>query len=58
MVCAYPDRFTTPFATGVLRKKGEALIDLPAETETITGIWLFFRAPKGEAYSWDQWFRI
>ncbi len=58
MVCAYPDRFTQPIATGVLRKMGKALIDLPADPETITDIWLFFRDSKGEAYSGDQWFGI
>lgn len=58
MVCAYPDRFTQLIATGVLRRTGAALIDLPANPETITDIWLFFRAPKNEAYSWDQWFGI
>jgi hypothetical protein len=58
MVCAYPDRFTKPIATGVLRKKGSALIDLPEGAEAIKGIWLFFRGYKGAAYSWDQWFGI
>jgi hypothetical protein len=58
MVCAYPERFTQPIATGVIRKKGAALIDLPAEPETITDIWLFFRDSKGEAYTWDQCFGI
>jgi hypothetical protein len=58
MVCAYPDSFTQPIATGVLRRQSDALIDLPAEPDTITDIWLFFRDSKGEAYSWDQWFGI
>jgi hypothetical protein len=58
MVCGYPDRFTMPIATGVLRKSGSALIDLPEGSETITGIWLFFRGNKGEAYSGDQWFGL
>ncbi len=58
MVCAYPDRFTSPIATGVLRRAGEALISLPDQPESINAVWLFFRALKGEAYSWDQWFGI
>lgn len=58
MVCAYPDRFTKPIATGVLRKSGSALIDLPEGAEMITGIWLFFKGYKGEAYSGDQWFTV
>jgi hypothetical protein len=58
MVAGYPDHFTTPIATGVLRKKGEALIDLPEDYENITGIWLFFRANKKDGYSGDQYFGI
>jgi hypothetical protein len=58
MVCAYPDHFTQPIATGVLRKKGEALIDLPSDYESITAIWLFFRAYKKDGYSGDQYFGI
>ena len=38
MVCSYPDHFTQPIATGVLRKRGEAVIDLPENPENITGI--------------------
>jgi hypothetical protein len=58
VVCAYPDRFTDPVATGALRKTGSALIDLPANPENITGIWLFFRAYKKDGYSGDQYFGI
>jgi hypothetical protein len=58
MVCAYPDRFTTPIATGALRKRSEALVNLPADAESITGIWLFFRANKEEGYSGDQYFGL
>jgi hypothetical protein len=58
MVCAYPDRFTDPAATGILRKTGSALIDLPANPENITGIWLFFRSYKKDGYSGDQYFGI
>ena len=58
MVAGYADYFTVPIATGVQRKKGETLIDLPADPENITGIWLFFRAHKKDGYSWDQYFGI
>lgn len=58
MVCGYPDHFTDPIATGIIRNAGESLIDLPAEPESISGIWLFFRAYKQDAYSWDQYFGI
>jgi hypothetical protein len=58
MVAGFPDHFTAPIATGVLRKKGEALIDLPEDNSTIGGIWLFFRAYKKDGYSGDQYFGI
>jgi hypothetical protein len=50
--------FKEPIATGVMRKTGEALIDLPADYENIEGIWLFFRAYKKDGYSGDQYFGI
>jgi len=58
MVLGFPDHFTAPIATGVLRKAGEALIDMPEENENIGGIWLFFRAYKKDGYSGDQYFGI
>jgi len=58
MVCAYPDRFTQPIATGALRKSETSLIDLPGNPENITGIWLFFRAYKKDSYSPDQCFGL
>lgn len=58
LVAGTTDHFTAPIATGVYRKKGEAVIDLPADYFTITGIWLFFRAYKKDGYSWDQYFGI
>ena len=58
MVAGFADHFSAPIATGVLRKRGEAVIDLPADYEYITGIWLFFRAYNKDAYSWDQYFGI
>jgi hypothetical protein len=44
--------------TGIIRKKSEALTDLPEDYSTITGIWLFFRANKKDGYSGDQYFGI
>jgi hypothetical protein len=58
MVAGNAETFTTPIATGVLRKHGTAVIGLPADPENITSIWLFFRAYKKDGYSWDQWFGI
>jgi hypothetical protein len=56
MVCAYPDRFSGIIETSVQRKVGSAVINLPENPETITGIWLFFRAYKKDGYSPDQYF--
>ena len=58
MVAGFQDHFTVPIATGVLRKKGEALIDLPEDKENISSIRLFFRAYKKDGYSGDQYFGI
>lgn len=58
MVAGNAEKFTAPIATGVLRKMGSAVIDLPAAPVNITNIWLFFRAYKKDAYSWDRWFGI
>ena len=62
MVAGFADHFIPqhagPIATGVLRKAGKALIDLPAESENIGGIWLFFRAYKKDGYLGDQYFGI
>ena len=58
MVAGFPDHFTTPIVTGVIRKTGEALIDLPEDYENIAGIWLFFSASKKDEYSGDQYVRI
>ena len=58
MVAGYADHFTDTIATGILRKQGEGMIDLPADPEKITGIWLFFRSYKQDGYSWDQYFGI
>jgi len=58
MVAGNAEKFTAPIATGVKRKVGSAVIDLPADPENITNIWLFFRDEKKEGYSWDLWFGI
>jgi hypothetical protein len=58
MVAGYPDHFSAPIATGVIRKKGEAVIDLPADPYKINGIWLFFRTYEKDGYSWDRYFGI
>jgi hypothetical protein len=58
MMAGFPDHFIPqhagPIATGVLRKKEEALIDLPEENENILGIRLFFKAYKKDGYSGEM----
>jgi len=51
MVAGFADHFTEPIETGVIRKIGEALIDMLEENENISGIWLFFRSYKKDGYS-------
>jgi len=58
MVAGYPDHFSEPIATGVERKSGEAVINLHADAQNITGVWLFFKAYKKNGYSSDQYFGI
>ena len=58
MVTGNPDHFSAPIATGVIRKIGETLIDLPEGYENISGIWLFFRSYKKDGYSGDEYFGI
>jgi hypothetical protein len=58
MVAGNGNQFTAPIATGVLRKKGSAVINLPADPENFKSIWLFFRTYRKDAFSWDQWFGI
>jgi hypothetical protein len=56
IVAGNAEKFTAPIPTGVKRKLGSAVIDLPADPVNITNIWLFFRDEKKDGYSWDQWF--
>lgn len=58
MVVGYADHSTAPIATGVQRSLCQALIDLPADIENITGIYLFFAAPDRKSYSSDQYFGL
>ena len=58
MVAGFPDHFSAPIATGVIRKKGEVLINLPEENENIGNIWLFFMAYRKDGYSEDVYFGI
>jgi hypothetical protein len=51
-------QFNGPLQTKVRREEEAALIQLPEESEAITGIFLFFKSSKGKLYSPDQFFGI
>jgi hypothetical protein len=51
-------KFTAPIATGVFRKQQSAVIQLPAGTGVIQGIYLSFAAKERNLYSADQWIGI
>jgi hypothetical protein len=52
------DQFTGPIKTGALRKQETAVVQLPAVTGTIHGIYLFFGSEKRKLYSPDMYFGI
>jgi len=58
MVIAHDGKFTTPIATGAIRKQETAVIQLPAGLGTIQGIYLSFASKERELYSVDQYFGI
>jgi len=58
MVVVRDGKFTTPIATGALRKQGNAVIQLPSGTGALQGIYLFFGHKQEELYSVDQYFGI
>jgi hypothetical protein len=55
MMTASAGKFTGPSATGALRKKGSAEIEL---SENAEGIYLFFASEKRKLYSPDQFFAL
>jgi len=58
MMVSNDDKFTGPIKTGVDRKQETAVIQLPAVTGTIQGIYLFFGSEKRTLYSTDEYFGI
>jgi hypothetical protein len=56
MMIPNDDHFTGPVKTGALRKQESAVIQLPAVTGTIQGIYLFFGSDKRKFYSPDIYF--
>ena len=58
MMIANGDKFDGPIATGFIRKKEKAVIELPAEMADIKGIYLFFGSEKRKLYSPDAYFEV
>jgi len=50
--------FTGPVATGALREQESAVIQLPAVSGTVNGVYLFFASEKRKMYSQDQYFKL
>jgi hypothetical protein len=58
MMVSNDEKFIGPNATSVLRKQESAVIQLPAITGTIQGIYLFFGSDERKLYSPDMYFGI
>jgi len=58
MMVSNDGKFLGPLKTGVIRKQVSAVIQLPAVTGTIQGIYLFFGSEKRKLYSGDIYFGI
>jgi hypothetical protein len=58
MVVAYEGKFSAPIATGAYRSQETAVIQLPAVSGTVQGIYLSFASRFRERYSPDQWFGL
>ena len=54
VVFAHDDKFSHPIKTGVQRIKGTALIQVPAGTGMLQGVYLFFASADRKLYSVDQ----
>jgi len=58
MMIAHDGNFMGPIATGATRKQESALIQLPALSGTVQGIYLSFASEKRKLYSGDVYFKI
>jgi hypothetical protein len=58
MMVSNDGKFLGPIATGAIRRQESAVIQLPAVTGTIQGIYLFFGSDKRKLYSPDIYFGI
>jgi hypothetical protein len=55
---AHDGKFTGPIETGIVRKTGNAVIQIPSGIETVQGIYLFFASKERMLYSTDQYFKL
>ena len=58
MMVGYDGEFTGPVATGALREQEAAVIQLPAVSGTVQGVYLFFASKERKMYSGDLYFGI
>jgi hypothetical protein len=58
MMVSSDGKFIGPVATGAIRRQESVVIQLPAVTGTIQGIYLFFGSDKRNLYSGDIYFGI
>jgi len=58
MMVSNDGKFPGPFKTGAIRKQQSAVIQLPAVTGAIQGIYLFWGSEKRKMYSGDIYFGI
>jgi hypothetical protein len=58
MMVSNDGKFIGPIATGAIRRQETAVVQLPAVTGTIQGIYLFFGSEKRKLYSPDIYFGI
>jgi hypothetical protein len=56
MMVGHDGEFTGPLATGALREQEAAVIQLPAVSGTVQGIYLFFASEERKMYSGDVYF--
>lgn len=55
---AYDGTFSYPVATGAKRNQGTALVQVPAGTKNLQGIFLSFASDDLKLYSFDQFFGV
>jgi hypothetical protein len=58
MMISKEGKYSGPVNTGVWRRAGSAVVQLPAGLETAEAVWLSFASDKRRMYSGDQYFQI